>query len=524
MKSTPRRYLLFTVFVSGMTSLAVELSAARLLGNIFGTSNLVWANIIGLILLYLAAGYFIGGRWADRSPHPRTFYRILLVAAFLTGVVPLVARPVLQLAARAVFNLDLGVVGGSFLGVLALFSAPVTLLGCASPFAIRLAITDPAEAGKVSGQIYAISTFGSLIGTFLPVLVLIPAIGTTFTFLTFAGALFVVALIGLWRVEGGWRGIGATLLMPIAISVLAAFTLSGPIKPIDGLIYEAESEYNLVQVVQSGDTRYLLLNEGQGIHSIYDPNRLITSGPWPYFLIAPYFNRAPFPPKQVDSLALVGLAAGTIPKLYTVVYGPQVHMDGIEIDPGIVEAGRQYFAMNEPNLNVIVADGRWALNHLTRRYAVIGVDAYRVPYIPWHLTTQEFFEEARARLQDDGVLVINVGRAPNDRRLVDAMAGTLQSVFPSVHVVDVPDTFNSIVYATLQPTQAGNLQQNLDQLPLDAHPLLYATLTRALQSLQPTPPADIVFTDDRAPVEWISDSIVLNFFLQGGVTQLDGGQ
>ena len=162
------RFLAVAVFAAGMTSLAVELLASRLLGNVFGTSNLVWANIIGLILVYLTAGYFIGGRWADRSPNPRTFYSLLAWAAFAACLVPLVAQPVLRLAAQAVANLDAAVMGGSFLSVLVLFAVPVTLLGCVSPFAIRLALTDSRKAGQVSGRMYAISTLGSIVGTVEP--------------------------------------------------------------------------------------------------------------------------------------------------------------------------------------------------------------------------------------------------------------------------------------------------------------------------------------------------------------------
>ncbi|MBI4771375.1 MAG: fused MFS/spermidine synthase, partial [Chloroflexi bacterium] len=458
MKPISRRYLSLAVFTAGMTSLAVEVSASRLLGNVFGTSNLVWANIIGLMLVYLTAGYFIGGRWADRSPHPRTFYTLLTWAAFTAGLVPLVARPVLLFAAKAVENFDAAVMGGSFFAVLVLFSVPVTLLGCVSPFAIRLALADARQAGQVAGQMYAISTLGSIVGTFTPVLWLIPTIGTVRTFLTFAGALLVVALVGLWRENR--RGALLALWMPLALAGLAAAALPGPFKPTTGLLYEAESEYNFIQVVQRGDTRYLLLNEGQGIHSLYNPNQLETFGTWDYFLAAPYFNAPPHTLADVKSLALVGLAAGTIARQYTAVYGP-LPIDGFEIDPGIVRAGRKYFAMHEPNLKVVVQDGRWALAHSDKRYSVIGVDAYRLPYIPWHLTTKEFFEEARAHLTDDGALVINVGRTFTDRRLIEAMVGTLQHVFPSVYVADVPDTFNSIVFATAQPTRASNLKDNL---------------------------------------------------------------
>jgi spermidine synthase len=516
LKSSTHYFLLFTVFVAGLTTLAVEITASRLLGNIFGTSNLVWANIIGLMLLYLAAGYFLGGRWADRSPYPRTFYSILIVAAALTGLVPLVARPVLRLAAEAMLGLDAVVAGGSFLGVLILFSAPVTLLGCASPFAIRLALKDPAQTGAVAGRIYAVSTLGSLVGTFLPVLVLVPTIGTAATFLLFAGLLFAVAFIGLWGVDR--RRAVLSLSLPAIVAVAAALTLSGSQRPLPGLIPESEIEsaYNFIQVVERDGTRYLLLNEGQGIHSVYNPNQLETGGTWDYFLAAPYFNESPRAP---GSLAVVGLAAGTIPKQYTAVFGP-LPIDGIEIDPAIVAVGRRWFDMTEPNLNVIVDDGRVALASSPRRYDVVAVDAYRVPYIPWHLTTREFFEEVRAKLTDDGVLVINVGRTPGDDRLVQAMVGTLSAVFPTVHVAEVPDSFNSILYATVQPTRAANLRASLQRLPEDAHPLLRGALARVALNLRPTPQSDTVFTDDLAPVEFISNAIVLDFFLRGGQEQL----
>lgn len=514
MTAPGRAYLLLTVFTAGLTTLAVELSASRLLGNIFGTSNLVWANVIGLMLLYLSAGYFIGGRWADRSPRPATFYGLLVVAAALAGLVPLAARPVLRFAAEAMATLDAAVAGGSFLAVLILFSAPVTLLGCASPFAIRLAMGETSQAGQVAGRIYAISTLGSLVGTFSPVLVFIPWIGTARTFLVFAGLLFAVAWAGLLAADRR-RALWA-LLLPAVVAAAAWFSLSGSLRPVDGLIpqSEIESEYNFIQVVQRGDTRYLLLNEGQGIHSVYAPDRVETFGTWDYFLAAPYFND---PPGAVTSLAVVGLAAGTIPRQFTAVYGP-IPIDGFEIDGAIVDVGRRYFDMNEPNLSVHVEDGRWGLAHSGRRYSVIAVDAYRLPYIPWHLTTQEFFQEARSHLADDGVLVINVGRTLTDRRLIDAMAGTLRAVFPSVHAVDVPDTFNTILYATARPTRVAALVANRDRLAgqgaaAAVHPLLRSTLDRAVQNLRPEPPGSMVFTDDWAPIEQLTNALVIDFFL-----------
>ncbi|MBN2149252.1 MAG: fused MFS/spermidine synthase [Anaerolineales bacterium] len=515
-----KRYLYFTVFISGMTTLALELSASRLLGSVFGTSNLVWASIIGLILIYLTAGYFIGGRWADRSPHPQTMYRVLAWGAFTSGLVPFAARPVLRMAADAFDQLQVGILFGAFTAVLILFIVPVTLLGTISPFAIRLAIRDSREAGRISGQIYAVSTLGSFIGTFLPVLVMIPIFGTTYTFLIFSVFLLLVALLGLWR-EVGWRKTLPMGWMVIILAVLAILWAAGPIKQTNGQIYEVESAYNYIQVIERDGYHWLRLNEGQGIHSIWHPEHLNYGGPWQQFLVAPFFNAPPFTEQDVESMAVVGLAAGTIPRQATAVYGA-IPIDGYEIDPQIIEVGRQYFGMNLPNLNAYAQDGRWGLEHAQQRYTIIGIDAYRPPYIPWHLTTQEFFRSVYDHLAEDGVMVINIGRSPSDRRLIDDLASTIQTVFPSVYVADVPYSFNTIVYATLQPTDFSNLEQNHQALVArgNAHPLLLESIQVAINNHQPTPPVDVVYTDDWSPIEWITNNMVLSYVLFGDLEQI----
>jgi spermidine synthase len=516
-----QRYLYFTVFSSGMTTLAIELAAARLLGSVFGTSNLVWASIIGLILIYLTLGYFIGGRWADRSPKPKTFFSILAWGAFSAGLVPFVSRPVLRIAADAFDTLEVGILAGSFTAVLILFVVPVTLLGTISPFAIRLALRDSREAGQVSGRIYAISTLGSFVGTFLPVLVLIPLIGTTFTFLFFSGFLTLVALLGLW-ISSGTRASFKMSWMILVLIILGILWGSGAIKQTHGQIYETESAYNYIQVLESDGFRLLRLNEGQGVHSIYHPEEMAYYGPWMQVMAAPYFNTH-YMPEDVESLAVVGLAAGTIARQATEIYGP-IHIDGFEIDPEIIRVGRDFFEMTLPNLNAQAIDGRWGLEHSDRRYSIISVDAYRPPYIPWHLTTQEFFQIVHDHLEEDGVLVINVGRAPEDRRMIDGLVGTIGTLFRAVYVMDIPDTFNSIVYATVQPTSISDFHQNLTTLMErpDAHPMLVAAMQRVILNQKPNPcdtlnPSQdcLVFTDDLAPVEWITNSLVLNFVLFG---------
>lgn len=520
------RFLYIAVFISGMTTLAVEMTASRLLGSVFGTSNLVWANVIGLMLLYLTVGYFIGGRWADRSPRPATFYSIMLWGAFLCALIPLISRPILTAAATAVAGAEASLALGSFASVLILFAIPITLLGTVSPFAIRLTVSDVQSAGKISGRIYAISTLGSLLGTFLPVLLIIPELGTTRTFLLFAGILFAFAWFGLWRAWG--RRSVVYLVFPIIVALVALLSPASALRPPFAgavLLYEKESAYNYIQVQEDeAGNRYLYLNEGQGIHSQWNPTEYAYQRTWDFFLTAPYFNTPVYSPDRVDSLLLIGLAAGTIARQYTHIYG-QIPIDGIEIDPDVIEAGALYFEMNAeamPNLRAFAEDGRYMLNRLDRQYEVIGIDAYRPPYIPWHLTTVEFFQEVRDHLTDTGVVAINVGRTSTDRRLVDALTSTLLHVFPSVHAMDVPLSFNTILVATRQPTTPDNLLRNFDALDTDAPAMLRDTLALSIASLVPAQRSEIVFTDDRAPVETIVDSLVINFLLEGGAEQIRG--
>jgi len=515
-----KKYLYFTVFVAGMTTLAAELSASRLIGNVFGTSNLVWASIIGLILIYLTLGYFVGGRWADRSPNPAALYRVLAWGAFTLGVVPYLANPVLRFAARAFEGLDVAVLLGSFAAVLILFSVPVTLLGTISPFAIRLSVDDPKTSGMTAGTIYGISTLGSFVGTFLPVLVTIPTIGTRYTFLLFSLLLLIVALAGLGR-YGSRRLLLQSLWMPVLLVLLAALAAGQSLKSSTGQIYETESAYNYIQVQQINGFTLLRLNEGEGVHSMYSPATLDYGGPWSQFLVAPFFYKDAVP-AQVRRIAIIGLAAGTTARQATAVYGP-IPIDGFELDPKIIEVGRRYFNENLPNLAVHIGDGRWNLEQSPQKYDIIAVDAYRPPYIPAHMTTQEFFQICFDHLSDRGALGINVGSVPGDRRLINGLATTMAAVFPSVYIVDVPGTLNSMIFATRQPTTSAELATNLIAFShrADIQPLLLSAMGTAFANLKPGYQTTQVFTDDRAPIEWIVNDMVIRFALGG---QLQGLQ
>lgn len=513
-----RRYLFFTVFTGGMATLAVEFTISRMLQAVYGTSNIVWANVIGLVLLFLTAGYFLGGWLADRYPSRRLFYSLVSLAGFSSVFFLLLTGMVLKSAASALAAANVGAVVSSLLAVVLALTVPVTLLGCISPFAIRLGVRDVREAGRISGRIYAVSTWGSLLGTYLPVLIVIPLAGSRLAAVIFGGLLLLVGLVGLWQSR---RLRAPMLLLPVLLVPFILLWGPGKIKEYPGQVYETESAYNYIQVVRRDDCNYLLLNEGQAYHSYYCRGGHVPRiSVWSIMLAAPYFaDSVEWPP--IENMAVVGLAGGTIPKQFTRVFGP-LPVDGIELDPEIIEVARQYFALSEPNMNVIVGDGRYQLNRLEERYDLITIDAYKVPYIPWHLTTQQFFEETRERLTDRGVVAVNVGRVPGDRRLVDAMTATLLTVFPSVHAIDVPGALNTILVATVQETSAENLRRNLQALPDGVDPLLVNVLETAAQNVVPARPSEVVFTDQRAPVETIVDSLVLRYLLQEGPAGLPG--
>ena len=523
--------LIALVFVAGACSLAVELSASRLLAPYFGTSLFVWANLIGLILLYLTLGYYLGGKLADRFPRPRMLYLMTTIAAFLISIIPFLSRPILSWSQSAFSSFSIGVFYGSLVGVILLFAIPMILLGCVSPFAIRLRIEGVGRSGRTAGDLYAISTAGSILGTFIPVLWLIPAIGTYRTFFTFAVALLVISIIGLvasrstgptrpglpTRNNGRINLLALLLLIPMALSI---FTMQGPIKPADGsngggtLLAERESAYNYIQVVQVGNETQLVLNEGLGVHSIYNPQQILTDGPWDYFMIAPYFNNPPFTPEQVKRVAVIGLGGGTAVREFNAAYGP-IPIDGVELDGTIVNLARQYFDMNEPNLHVIVQDGRYFLDTTPQKYDIVAIDAYQQPYVPFQLTTQEFFQTVRAHLTPTGVAVINAGRTGSDFRLVEALAQTMRSVFPNVYIIDTARFTNSMVIGTNAPTSLANFGINTGRL---TNPLLeqVAANSIAFGHMREEHNNIPAFTDDRAPVEQLIDSIILSAAENGG--------
>jgi spermidine synthase len=298
----------------------------------------------------------------------------------------------------------------------------------------------------------------------------------------------------------------------VIIALLALLVPSSVVRAAQGgeLVYETESAYNYIQVTQSGDNRYLMLNEGNAVHSIYNPTQILTRGEWDYFAVAPYFNKN-YAATEFKRVAVIGLAAGTVPRQLTTIYGP-IAIDGVEIDPAIAQVGRDYFHMGDlTNLNVIIQDGRYFMRTTQEKYDLIGVDAYHQPYIPAQLTTVEFFQEAYDHLNERGVVLLNAGRTATDFRLLNALAATMKQVFPNVYIIDIPyqegwTVINNLIIATKQPTRVENFAENAAAM---TNPLLKeiaaASIVREFNG------DGLVFTDDKAPVESVTDQMILGY-------------
>ncbi len=454
----------------------------------------MWANIIGLTLAYLALGYLLGGRLADRRPEARVLGAILLVAAFALVVTPFAARPFLRWALHGVEAVSAGSVVGSFFSALALFAVPVTALGAAAPFLVRLALPSVADAGKVAGRLYALSTAGSLAGTFVAALVAIPWVGTQRTLV--ATAVFI-ALGAALLLGGAWW------LTPVALAAVLAV----PPPQIKSALYETESAYQYIRVVSDGHGgRELELNEGVATHSAWRPDTVLTGRYWDLFLMVPTLLASP--PR---SMLVIGNAGGTIGRAYGRFY-PRVAVDGVEIDAKLNEVARRWFgAGDNPRMRLIAADGRPYLELTKRRYDLIVVDAYRQPYVPFYLATSEFFRLARAHLRPGGAIALNVAATPRDRRLSEAVGTTLLTAFPEAWRWRAL-RFNDMLFALRKPVTRADLVRRAARAPEKIAlllPLFRSRLERVRPSGEP-------LTDDRAPVEWLTDRMILEQVRRGG--------
>ena len=487
-----QRRLSLLVFGAGTGTLAMEISASRLLAPYFGSSTIVWANLIGLVLLALSLGYWVGGKVADRRPSPRLLGQLVVASGLIVAAIPFITDPILDVASEGLDELSAGAVIGSFFATLLLFAPPVFLLGMVSPFAVRLAVDDVATAGQTAGRLYALSTAGSLLGTFLPALVTIPLIGTQRTML--ASAVVLVA--------SGSLLLGRRWLVLVAAVVVLLAIPPGAIRGGEGLVFEDESRYQFVRVTENDGVRRLYLNEGVAVHSVWRADAVLTGGVWDTFLTVPLLLE-----REPVRAAILGNAGGTVARAFGTFY-PATDVDGVEIDPVVTDVAFRWFGLGDNRrVHAYDEDARPFLRRTDERYDLIYVDAYHQPYVPFYLATKEFFELVRSRLRPGGLVALNVATVPGDRQLVEELSGTLATVVPDVRIWPALE-FNTLVIGLTASTDAVRRAPDvrLDEL---------AALMRS-QLSEPVRPSSDPWTDDHAPVEWVTDQMIIQYAVEGG--------
>ena len=490
-----QRLLYLLVFVVGMASLGAEIAAARLMSPYFGASTIVWANTIAVVLVSLSVGYWLGGRLGDDHPHLRGLCSMVAGAAVLLALVPFAARPFLSVSVDALDEISAGAFVGSLVGVLALVAVPIVLLGACSPWAVRLATPDVDHSGRTAGRLYAISTAGSLVGTMSAALLLIPFLGTQRTFLVFALTLALVAAAGL-----GWRYLSVPVVVGAVIAIPAG-TVKAETDAGDRVIYESETRLQYARVLEEPDgTRKLELNEGVAEHSLFRPGSYLTSNYWDGLVVVPFAGLARAPSR----VAILGNAAGTVARAYG-HYFPAGRIDAVEIDPELTEIGRRYFDMRAPHLAVHHEDARPWLRDSDGEYDVVILDAYRQPYIPFYLATREFFELVRDRLAPGGLVIVNVGHPEDSSELERVIGRTMSEAFPVVLRDPIEDE-NTLLLGAARASGA-----QLRRMAAGLAPELQTIARVEAGRLEPALDGGEVYTDDRAPVEWLVDRSILGY-------------
>jgi len=476
-----------------MASLGAEIAAARLLAPWFGASTIVWANTIATVLVALSIGYAIGGRLADRNPTMEGMARWVLGAAALLALVPFLSGPFLRLSTEAFSELSGGLFIGSLAGVGVLIAVPVLLLGMVSPYAVRLKVVHVEDAGRVAGRLYAIGTIGSLTGTFLASLLLIPIVGSRRTFLILA---LVIALVVLPAMGRRWI-LGAVVAAVIAGLIALPVGSTKTATSSGRVIWERETEYQYARVIEDSDGRRRLeLNEGQAVHSIYRKDEYLMGRYWDSMMVLTLAGR-----ERATRVVNLGGAAGTVARGLT-HYFPDMVVDNVEIDPDVTQVGRELFDLGGKNINTHAADARPWLQAQRGTFDAILVDAYRQPYIPFYLTTKEFFDVARDRLVEGGTVSVNVGHVPGSDELEKVLTATMRAVFGDGRVWRDPvDGTNTVLLATKGDVDPAQRLREVE-VPGEVRPLALEAAAR----LEPGLRGGAVYTDDWAPVEWLIDA------------------
>lgn len=463
-------FLYLTEFFAGMSVMAVELGASRLMAPYFSSSQIVWTVIIGVIMVAMAVGNIWGGRMADKSKSPDRLYGRVIIAAIWIALIPFVGRWMIAGISflLATFVTKNFLVWAALAACLVIFAFPCVLLGTVTPSLTKFTVDNLDDTGKTVGQLNALNTIGSIIGTFVPTFLTIPAVGTAATFLIFAG---VLAAIGI-------------------VYFIFAFWESD-------LALEDESIYNYLQVKDDDHTTTLSTNVLFGVQSVQNKDGKLTGMYYDYALAAPCMAGMDGTDNTGRSAMILGMGSGTYAG-YCVRYFPGMTVQGAEIDGKIADIARTYFGLPE-EVEVAVADGRAYLTASEEKFDVIMVDAYQDITIPFQLSSREFFAAVAEHLKPEGVMVVNLNMTSReDGSINQYLCDTMASVFAYTYLADVPGNTNTEVFCTNAPGLPERFAASRAALTDGDYAAMMAEVAADLTVYTG---GDCLLTDDRAPVE-----------------------
>lgn len=531
-----RSYLYITEFFAGMGVMAVELGASRLMAPYFSSSQIVWTIIISTIMIAMALGNLYGGRTADRDGNPDRLYLRILIASVWIAAIPVLGKYViLAVSAALIFTVSGNLlVIAAFAACMLIFVFPCFLLGTVTPSLVKFAVNRLDDSGSTVGRLNAFNTVGSILGTFLPTFVTIPAVGTAVSFLIFSGILLVLALIYFAAGRVRRKSCAAALLLFLLCTAVGndgsfAFWEKG-------LAYEGESIYNYLQVKEDEHTAVLSTNVLFGVQSILRKDEALTGMYYDYAMAAPIMaglrraeensglspedgagageggaaseeQQAGQPAvmqrkvtgKETDGLTLLvlGMGTGTYARQCS-RYFEDMEITGVEIDQKITELARTYFDLEE-SIPVVTYDGRAYLQADRGQYDVIMVDAYQDITIPFQMSSLEFFRIVEEHLKPGGVMIVNMNlRSGSEGSINQYLADTIANVFPYVYTADVPGNTNRELFAS---RAAFDREAFSSYLAARGPGELREVMTAAAAGLVPYERGDYLLTDDRAPVE-----------------------
>ena len=500
---TKKYFLYATEFFAGMSVMAVELGASRLMAPYFSSSQIVWTVIIGVIMIAMAIGNVWGGRSADKFRNPGKLYGRILIAAIWIALIPFVGRYLIagiSLLLAAFVNHNF-LVWAALVTCLVIFAFPCVLLGTVTPSLVKYTMHSLDNNGKTMGELGALNTIGSIIGTFLPTFVTIPAVGTAATFLIFSGVLGVIGILYFISVKQKRILCGVLAALLVVLGCLTP-RFSFAFWEKEQLTLEDESIYNYLQVRDTSESTILSTNVLFGVQSIKMKEEGLTGLYYDYALAAPVM--AGMNEKADSQVMILGLESGTFAD-YCSRYFPEAGIQGAEIDEKIVNIARDYFQLPE-KVEVAVEDGRAYLHASEEQFDVIMVDAYQDITIPFQMSSIEFFTEVSDHLKEDGVMVVNMNmKSQAEDSINDYLCDTIDAVFEYVYRVPVEGSTNMEVYATNSHTLPEDFETHLQALEPGELKDMMEVVSENMTEYQGE---DRILTDDKAPVELLGMKVL----------------